>query len=155
MKSTSPAASQALRQRPGLGQRLLGPAELGEEGRAHAGDRERELGDPAPLAEVDPLPAGVERRLRPLVLPDGDREVVVQDGRGAALALLERERERPAHVLEPLPLAQVGAGRAAEAERRAPARAGRARRRARAPARRPRSPPGRRRRRQRVPASSA
>ena len=41
----------------------------------------------------------------------GDREVVVQDGRVAALTLLERERERPAHVLEPLPLPQVGAGR--------------------------------------------
>ena len=37
----------------------------------------------------------------------GDREVVVQDGGGAALALLERERERAAHVLEALPLAQV------------------------------------------------
>ena len=41
----------------------------------------------------------------------GDREVVVQDGRGAALALLECERERPAHVLESLPLAEGGAGR--------------------------------------------
>ena len=41
----------------------------------------------------------------------------MQDGRGAALTLLERERERPAHVLESLPVAQGGAGRAADAER--------------------------------------
>ncbi len=36
----------------------------------------------------------------------GDREVVVQDGRGSALPLFDRERERPAHVLEPLPRPQ-------------------------------------------------
>ena len=46
---------QALRQRDRLGQRLLGQAAVGEEGQAHGGDHERELGDAAPLAEVDPL----------------------------------------------------------------------------------------------------
>ena len=46
-----------------------------------------------------------------------EREVVVQDGGGAALTLRERERERPAHVLEPLPLPQRGAGRTPGAER--------------------------------------
>ena len=40
----------------------------------------------------------------------------MQYGRSTALTLLDRERERPAHVLEPLPLAQGGAGAAAEAE---------------------------------------
>ena len=34
----------------------------------------------------------------------------MEDGGGPALALLEGERERAAHVLEPVLLAQVGAG---------------------------------------------
>ena len=41
----------------------------------------------------------------------------MEDGGGASLALLERERERAAHVLEPLPFPQVAAGYAAHAER--------------------------------------
>ena len=117
MKPTSPAASRRSASGPASASACSAPAALGEEGRAHAGDPERELGDAAPLAEVDPFPAGIEGGLRPLVLPAGDREVVVQDGGGAALALLECERERPAHVLEPLPFAQGGAGPAADAER--------------------------------------
>ena len=108
---------QSLCQRHGFGQRLLGPAELCEERGAHAGDPERELGDAATPAEVDSLPAGIQCRSRPLVLPGVEREVVVQDGRGAALTPFERERQRPAHVLESLRVPQRGAGRAAHAER--------------------------------------
>ena len=108
---------QALRERAGLGQRPLGQAAVGEEGHTPGRHGARDLGDAASLAEVDPLTAGVERRLRPFVLPARERKVVVQDGGGPALALLERERERAAHVLEPLSFPQDGAGCAAEAER--------------------------------------
>ena len=45
-------------------------------------------------------------------------EVVVEGGGGAALALLDRQRERVPHLLEPLPLTQLAAGKAAGAERR-------------------------------------
>ena len=86
---------QALGKRHGFGQRLLGPAELCEEGGAHAGDPERQLGNAAALAEVDSLPAGIQCGLGPLGLPAVEREVVVQDGRAAALTPFERERQRP------------------------------------------------------------
>jgi hypothetical protein len=107
---------QALRQRFGFGQSLLRLAELGEEVKALADESERELGDAAPLAEVDPFSAGGERGLRPLVQPPDDREIVAPDASFAALALLERELECAAHVLDSLPLAQAGAGEAADAE---------------------------------------
>src|SRR5580765_445474 len=106
----------AFRHRTCLGQRLLRETALGEEDRAHAGDPQRELGDSAPLAEVDPLPASIEGGLRPVVLPADEREVVVHDRRGAALTLRECKRERPALVLESLPVAEGGPGGAAGAE---------------------------------------
>ena len=87
-----------------------GRAELGQEGRAHGGDHERVLGDTAPLTKVDPLPAGDEGGVRPLVLPADDGEVVVLDGGCSAVPLLDCERERLAHMPEPFALAQVAAG---------------------------------------------
>jgi hypothetical protein len=55
-------------------------------------------------AAREPLTTGNEGRAWPFVQPDGEREVVVQDGRRPTLALLERELERAAYVLESLPL---------------------------------------------------
>ena len=78
---------------------------------------QRDLGDAAPLAEGDRLLVGVERGLRPLVGPDDPGEVAVDDGGLASLALLERELERPAHVLDPARVAQLAAGDAAPVER--------------------------------------
>ena len=52
-----------------------------------------------------------------LVLPAGEREIVVLHGGGEALALIERELERPPQVIKPLALAQVGASDASRAER--------------------------------------
>ena len=81
---------------------------------------ERELGDAAPLAEGDAFPEGVECGLRPLVAASDDAgEVVVDDGGFAAQALLERELERPAHILEAFGFPQLAAGEAAEVEREA------------------------------------
>ena len=85
---------------------------------------QREFGDAAPLAEVDPLPAGLERGLWPLVLPAGEREVVVLMAAARPWPCSSASCERPPQVIEPLALAQVGAGDAARAER--PSRLGQA-----------------------------
>ena len=68
--------------------KLSGEAMAGQAG--FGVDSKRVRGDATPLAEVAPLSAGGDGGLRPLVLPAGHREVVVQDGGFAALALLER-----------------------------------------------------------------
>src|SRR4029078_7481136 len=68
------------------------------------------------LAEVDPLPAGIESDLRPVVLPADERNVVVHDRGGAGLTLRACERERATLVLEALPVPQVGTSRATDAE---------------------------------------
>ena len=59
---------------------------------------------------------GVERGRWPLVEPDDAGEVAVDDGGLASQALLERELERPAHVLEPVRIPQLAAGEAAPVE---------------------------------------
>ena len=59
----------------------------------------------------------VECGLRPLVGPDDPGEVAVDDGGLASLALLERELERPAHVLDPVGVPELAAGQAAQVER--------------------------------------
>src|SRR5262245_66180331 len=81
-------------------QRPLCLTGLGEEPRAGCGDATSELDDAASLAELAPFPGHSKRCLRPLMQPGVFREVVVDDGGGAALALPDRHPERPAHIVE-------------------------------------------------------
>ena len=117
MKLMSPAALQPVRERLGSSSACSRRAELGEEGTLMAAIASANSAMPRRSQKSIPSRQGGEGGLRPLVAASGDGEVVVQDGGLAALALLERELERAAHVLESLPLAQVAAGEAAEAER--------------------------------------
>ena len=79
---------------------------------------ERELGEAAPLAERNAFPQGDERGLLwPLVRPDEAGEVVLDHSGFAAQALLERELERPAYVLDAVCVRQRAAGEATEVER--------------------------------------
>src|SRR5215211_655301 len=99
-----------------FGQRLFATAEVGEVERGEAGDAEHNLADSAPLAELDALAADSQRRLRSLVMPGSLREVAVNRAGVTTLATLDREREHPAHVVQALPTAEVGARRSTEAE---------------------------------------
>ena len=98
-----PGLLQPLRECGGFGECLLGSASFGEEARARAGDREREFGDAPALAELDSLPAGAQRNLRSLVLPENIGQVVVQDGGLATLTLLDRQGERARMSCSPWP----------------------------------------------------
>ena len=113
----SPARLEPVGEQPGLGERLFSLSELSKEAQALAPHVQRDLGNSAPLAEGDPLPVGVECRLRPLVEPDDPGEVAVDDGGLASLALLERELERPPHVFDPVRVPKLAAGEAAPVER--------------------------------------
>ena len=103
--------------RGGVGERLLDLPDTRAQRRFPTGHDVRRLGDAAPARELDPLPEDIETGLWPVVRPGDEREVVVQDGGGPSLPVLESERERAPHLLHPLPLPQGGAGGAAVTER--------------------------------------
>ena len=99
--------------RPGLGERLLGLSQLRQQNRKVGAALQSDLSHAAPLAEADRFSVQIEARLWTLVQRDGTGEIPVDDGGLASQALLERELERPAHVLEPFRFAQLAAGDAA------------------------------------------
>ena len=78
---------------------------------------QRALSGAAPLAEGEVFRQGVECGLWPLIGQHDAGEVVVDDGGLAAQALLEREVERPTHVVEAVRFAQVETAEAAPVKR--------------------------------------
>ena len=107
----------AFEQRPGERKRLVDPAEHSEEIGRLGRHRLRELDNPVLGAEGNALAGLIECRLRPLVLPDGYRKVVVDCGGAASLALLDRAPECFTHVREPSTLTEIRTGTAQDAER--------------------------------------
>ena len=99
-----------------LCERLLGASELRQEAQAGGAHLQRELGDAAPLTELDRFAADGECGRWPSIEPTGGGEIPVDDGGLASQALLERELERTAHVRDPVRIPQGGAGEAAPVE---------------------------------------
>jgi hypothetical protein len=113
-RQTEPAASARSASGSASAGAIFGATELGKEGRLYGGDPECELSDPAPPAELDPLMAALEPRLRPLVLPDreGERCCGERRHRGHG-GLVDCVLERLAQIVHDLPLS--GQSRASRA----------------------------------------
>jgi hypothetical protein len=103
--------------RLGVGQRPVPLPDLDQPVQAARSHGRRELADPPPPGELDPLAVGGQHAGRPLDGQQGVAEVVVQHGGVASLAPVQGQGERGPQLLQSRRVAEGAAGRAPEAER--------------------------------------